>query len=140
VRRPLILLLLVAAPAAAAADVEADDLPQSPHDLDAELTKIDPARATADVLRGLGIRGRFDHFDDVDAFAAVTTPANPRIIDIDRMRARDCVFDRIRGGMCVLRGLDDVDRVDVDAYGAGNAQRIRYEILERILDSVDSFR
>lgn len=125
---------------AVADDVEPDDLPSSPHDLDAELTKIDPSRAAADVLRGIGLRHRVDHFDtfDDDPFVLLTAPPNPRIIDVDLMHARDCAFDRVHGGMCVLRGFDESPgSIDVNAYGTDNAQRNRFQILERILDSVD---
>ena len=138
--RALTIVLVLATPAAA--DVEQADLPRSPNDLDAELTTIDPRRAMADVLRGLGIRHRADQlgtFED-DAFLFVTTSHTSRVIDVDLMHARDCAFDRVRGGACVLRGFDQPDPIDIAAYGAGNAQRQRFEMLERMADSVDALR
>ena len=130
----LALLAALGTANADADDLERDDLPSSPHDLDAEIERLDPTR-TANLFHALG--PELDLFED-HAFRSLMAAQNPRIIDVELMHARDCLVDRIRGGLCVLRGFDDnAERIDVDHYGVGRAHRTRYEILERVIDSLD---
>ena len=129
-----IALAVVGSPA-----VGADDsLPDSPSSLDADLARTFKTRTFDFADVDLDVETTL-HLEPGDAELLRTSPTNPRIIDLDRAHRRDCALDRIRGGLCIMRLDEEPDlSIDVGAYGHDRAQRGRFEILDRILETEPS--